>query len=32
MMIKAQGYQESMLDQSKRSPGGRVGIMQVTAG
>jgi len=28
-MIAAQGYQESMLDQSKRSPTGAVGIMQV---
>ncbi len=29
LMIMAQGYQESMLDQSKRSPVGAVGIMQV---
>lgn len=29
LMIMAQGYQESMLDQSKRSPRGAVGIMQV---
>jgi membrane-bound lytic murein transglycosylase MltF len=29
LMIAAQGYQESMLDQSKRSPAGAVGIMQV---
>jgi membrane-bound lytic murein transglycosylase MltF len=29
LMIAAQGYQESMLDQSKRSPTGAVGIMQV---
>jgi membrane-bound lytic murein transglycosylase MltF len=28
-MIVAQGYQESMLEQSARSPGGAVGIMQV---
>jgi len=28
-MIAAQGYQESMLDQSKRSPSGAVGVMQV---
>jgi membrane-bound lytic murein transglycosylase MltF len=29
LMIAAQGYQESMLDQSKRSPSGAVGILQV---
>ena len=29
MMIAAQGYQESLLDQSKRSPNGAVGVMQV---
>ncbi len=29
LMLAAQGYQESMLQQSKRSPGGAVGIMQV---
>jgi membrane-bound lytic murein transglycosylase MltF len=29
LMIGAQGYQESMLNQSKRSPRGAVGIMQV---
>ena len=29
LMIAAQGYQESLLDQSKRSPAGAVGIMQV---
>jgi membrane-bound lytic murein transglycosylase MltF len=29
LMVIAQGYQESMLDQSARSPGGAVGIMQV---
>jgi membrane-bound lytic murein transglycosylase MltF len=29
LMIAAQGYQESLLDQSKRSPSGAVGIMQV---
>jgi membrane-bound lytic murein transglycosylase MltF len=29
LMIAAQGYQESMLDQSRRSPAGAVGIMQV---
>jgi membrane-bound lytic murein transglycosylase MltF len=29
LMIAAQGYQESMLDQSKRSRAGAVGIMQV---
>jgi membrane-bound lytic murein transglycosylase MltF len=28
-MIAAQGYQESLLDQSKRNPSGAVGIMQV---
>ena len=28
-MIMAQGYQESLLEQSKRSPEGAVGIMQV---
>jgi membrane-bound lytic murein transglycosylase MltF len=29
LMIAAQGYQESLLDQSKRSPAGAVGVMQV---
>ena len=29
LMITAQGYQESMLDQNKKSPQGAVGIMQV---
>jgi membrane-bound lytic murein transglycosylase MltF len=29
LLIAAQGYQESGLDQSKRSPAGAVGIMQV---
>jgi membrane-bound lytic murein transglycosylase MltF len=29
LMIVAQGYQESMLEQSARSPNGSVGIMQV---
>ncbi len=29
LMIAAQGYQESSLDQSKRSPVGAVGVMQV---
>jgi membrane-bound lytic murein transglycosylase MltF len=29
LMIAAQGYQESMLEQNKRSPDGAVGIMQV---
>ena len=29
MMIAAQAYQESLLDQSKRNPSGAVGIMQV---
>ena len=29
LMIMAQGYQESLLDQSKRNPSGSVGIMQV---
>jgi len=29
LMIMAQGYQESLLDQSKRNPTGAVGIMQV---
>jgi membrane-bound lytic murein transglycosylase MltF len=29
LMIAAQGYQESLLDQSKRSPSGAVGVMQV---
>ena len=28
-MIAAQGYQESLLDQSRKSPSGAVGIMQV---
>ncbi len=29
LMIAAQGYQESMLDQSRKNPSGAVGIMQV---
>ncbi len=29
LMIAAQGYQESYLDQSKRSPVGAIGVMQV---
>jgi membrane-bound lytic murein transglycosylase MltF len=29
LMVAAQGYQESKLDQSKRSPAGAVGIMQL---
>ena len=29
LMIMAQGYQESLLDQKKRNPSGSVGIMQV---
>jgi membrane-bound lytic murein transglycosylase MltF len=29
LMMMAQGYQESMFEQSMRSPGGAVGIMQV---
>lgn len=29
IMLAAQGYQESTLDQSKRSPAGAVGIMQI---
>jgi membrane-bound lytic murein transglycosylase MltF len=29
LMLMAQGYQESLLDQQKRSPAGAVGIMQV---
>ena len=29
LMLAAQGYQESMLQQNRRSPGGAVGIMQV---
>jgi membrane-bound lytic murein transglycosylase MltF len=29
LMIAAQGYQESQLDQSRRSPAGAVGVMQV---
>jgi membrane-bound lytic murein transglycosylase MltF len=29
LMLAAQGYQESMLDQNRRSPRGAVGIMQV---
>ncbi len=28
-MLAAQGYQESLLDQSKKNPSGAVGIMQV---
>ena len=29
LMLAAQGYQESTLDQSKRSPAGAIGIMQI---
>ena len=29
LMLEAQGYQESQLDESKRNPSGAVGIMQV---
>ena len=29
LMLMAQGYQESLLDQSRRNPSGAVGIMQV---
>ena len=29
LMLVAQGYQESLLDQSRRNPSGAVGIMQV---
>jgi membrane-bound lytic murein transglycosylase MltF len=29
LLIAAQGYQESQLDQSKRSPAGAIGVMQV---
>ena len=29
LMVAAQGYQESKLDQSKRSPAGAVGVMQL---
>ena len=29
LMLMAQGYQESLLDQNKRNPSGAVGIMQV---
>ena len=29
LMIAAQGYQESLLDQGKKNPSGAVGIMQV---
>jgi membrane-bound lytic murein transglycosylase MltF len=29
LMIAAQGYQESLLDQDKKSPAGAVGVMQV---
>jgi membrane-bound lytic murein transglycosylase MltF len=29
LMVVAQGYQESMLNQAARSPGGAVGIMQI---
>lgn len=29
LLLAAQGYQESQLDQSKRSPAGAVGIMQI---
>jgi membrane-bound lytic murein transglycosylase MltF len=29
LMLAAQGYQESLLDQSRRNPSGAVGIMQV---
>jgi membrane-bound lytic murein transglycosylase MltF len=28
LMIAAQGYQESLLDQKRRNPSGAVGIMQ----
>ena len=29
LMVAAQGYQESTLDQSKRSPAGAIGVMQI---
>jgi len=29
VLVAAQGYQESQLDQSRRSPGGAVGVMQL---
>jgi len=29
LMLAAQGYQESTLDQRKRSPGGAIGVMQL---
>lgn len=29
LLVAAQGYQESMLDQSKRSPKGAIGVMQI---
>ena len=29
LMLAAQGYQESLLDQTRRNPSGAVGIMQV---
>ena len=29
LMLAAQGYQESTLDQSKRSPVGAIGVMQI---
>ena len=29
LMVAAQGYQESALDQSKRSPAGAIGVMQI---
>jgi membrane-bound lytic murein transglycosylase MltF len=32
LMVVAQGYQESLLNQAARSPGGAVGIMQVKPG
>ncbi len=32
LMLAAQGYQESLLDQSRRNPSGAVGIMQVIPG
>ena len=31
-MLAAQGYQESTLDQNKRSDAGAVGIMQIMPG
>jgi membrane-bound lytic murein transglycosylase MltF len=32
LMIAAQGYQESGLDQNKRSPSGAIGVMQILPG